>query len=70
MLGSLKVWGHFGKRFVWGINMNEMRGLGFIILDENRRRLLESLGLGFVFTGKLEIGSGVALRRLLGLAKG
>ena len=46
-----------------------MRVLG-IILDENRRRLLESLGLGFALTGKLGIGGVVALRRLLGLAKG
>ena len=40
------------------------------ILDENRRELLESLGLGFALTGKLGIGGVVALRRLLGLAKG
>ena len=40
------------------------------MLDENRGRLLESLGLGFVLIDKLEIGSVVALRRLLGLATG
>ena len=58
-----------GRHFGVGINRNEMRGLGFILekLEKNSRRVL---GLGFVFTDKLEIGSVVALRRLLGLATG
>ena len=43
---------------------------GGAILEKIGRWLLKSFGLGFVFTDKLEIGSGVALRRLLGLAKG
>ena len=39
-------------------------------MDEIGEELLESLGLGFALTGKLGIGGVVALRRLLGLAKG
>ena len=58
-----------GRHFGVGINRNEMSrlGLSWMKLEKNSRRVL---GLGFVFTDKLEIGSGVALRRLLGLAKG
>ena len=58
-----------GRHFGVGINRNEMRGgvLSWMKLEKNSWRVL---GLGFVFTDKLEIGSVVALRRLLGLATG